>query len=163
MGAGIALRHNLADLFELEDPGTAIGAWLDVTSDPVGVVASVQLELFSGKAMTSLPLGGDWSEELVFSHVAQGMGLSTGLALVNPGETAAAVTIEVYAADGELVATRTSQIEGGGRLTGLLGELFPGFPQQLGGHVRVQSDQPLSGTEIFFADSLEFVAVVGAQ
>jgi hypothetical protein len=163
LGAGVSLRRSIQEWFGLQDPGTAIGGWLVAESDKPGLVGSAEIQLFQGKAMTSLPLSWSLSEDLVFSHVAQGLGLSTGLALVNPGDEPAQLTIEVHKSDGETVRARDAFLEPGQRLTSLLIDLFPDLPAQVGGYLRVRSDQPLAGIELFFADNLQFVSAVGAQ
>ncbi len=163
LGAGVSMRKRIREWFGLEDPGTAVGGWLVAESDKPGLVGSAEIQLFQGKAMTTLPLSWDLSEDVVFSHVAQGQGLSTGLALVNPGDEPAAFTVEVHRADGELVRSREAFLEPGQRLASLLIDLFPDMPAQLGGYIRVRSDRPLAGIELFFADNLQFVSAVGGQ
>ena len=87
----------------------------------------------------------------------------TGLALVNPNEEAATVTIEVFRRDGELVDSVTLQVEADNRISQLFAEIFQDFPELTGGYVRLTSDQPVFAVELFFADDAEFLATVPGQ
>src|SRR5690606_15533429 len=81
--AGEAMRTDLAELFQLQDPGSVVGGWLLVESNKAGLVGNVELRLFNGRAMTAIPLQSRTATEMVFPHVAEGLGLSTGLSLIN--------------------------------------------------------------------------------
>jgi hypothetical protein len=86
---------------------------------------------------------------LTFSHVAQGGGYFTGLAILNTQTDAATVTIEVHSESGALVASKVVSLQGGERLVGLISELFPNVQNQMGGFVRVVSTRPVLGLQIF--------------
>jgi DNA-binding beta-propeller fold protein YncE len=161
--AGQSVRQSVADLFGLNDPGDVVGGWILVEVDKEGLVGSAELRLFAGRAMTTVPLQDRTSTDLVFSHVAQGLGLSTGLALINPGASTANVAIEVFFEDGELNQSVEFALPAGARDAQLLNEYFADFGEQVGGYIRVTSDQNLAGLELFFADDLEYVSAVVAQ
>ncbi len=160
---GQAKRADVLELFDLVDTGELVSGWLEIQADRGGLVGDVELVLEGGRAMTTLALASVASTELFFSHVAQGAGISTGVALVNAGDEASATRLEIYAADGTLTGFREFVLPPGGRRIGLLPELVEGFETQLGGYVKVSSDPPLFGLELFYADSLEYMAAVPGQ
>jgi DNA-binding beta-propeller fold protein YncE len=161
--AGRSVRESVADLFGFEDSGRVISGWILVEADKEGLVGAAEMQLFEGRAMTTVPLQDRTGTDLVFSHVAQGVGLSTGLALINPGTSTARIAVEVFFADGELNRRTEFDLPAGSRDARLLDEYFPSFGEQVGGYIRVTSDRGLVGLELFFADNLEFVSAVVAQ
>ena len=160
---GQAKRADVLELFDLVDTGEPVSGWLEIQADRGGLVGDVELVLEGGRAMTTLALASVASTELFFSHVAQGAGISTGVALVNAGDEASATRLEIYAADGTVTGLGEFVLPPGGRRIGLLPELVEGFETQLGGYVKVSSDPPLFGLELFYADSLEYMAAVPGQ
>lgn len=163
MEPGQSLRRDIAELFGLTDNGTAVSGWVLVESSHTGIAGNIEIQAFSGKAMTAIPLQPVLLSDFVFSHVAQSLGLSTGVALVNPGGLSADVTMEVFDALGTKKANRRFAIPAGAREIRLLKELFPDLPPMLDGFIRITSDQPLVGLELFFADDLELMSIVPAQ
>lgn len=161
--SGHSMRESVATLFGLVDQGAVVSGWIEVESDRSGVVGDAEMQLFSGKAMTTVPLLSEARTLLTFSHVAEGMGLSTGLSLLNPGTADASVQIEVFAADGTLRGETQVVIPAGGRSVDLVKNYLPELGQQLGGFIKVSSDHPLFGLELFFQNSLELVSAVAAQ
>jgi hypothetical protein len=115
--------------------------------------------------MTTVPLLGPGEGILAFSHVALGLGYSTGVALINPNDQAAAIQIQVFDKDGAQVASTERTLDAGQRLIGLLPELLPQLQgvEQIGGYVRVTSNLPLIGIEMFFTDNQEILSAVPAQ
>ena len=158
-----SIRINLVDLFGLSDPGSAITGWLLLESDSPGVVGDGEIHSFSGRAMTAVPIQGSSTQRFVFSYLAQGSGISTGLTFLNPGSQSAAVLVEIFTAQGTLLDDISLTVGGSERVVGLLGEFFSGLPDLSGGYIKVSSDQDIVGLEIFFADNLEFMATVPAQ
>lgn len=161
--SGHSRNQELAELFGLQDGGVPIAGWVEVESDQLGLVGSVEVELFSGRALTAYPLQGRPETGFVFSHVAEGAGFSTGIALLNGGTELANLTVSVHRSDGATVATRDLALQPGERLSQLLRDLFGPLPELLRGYVRVESDQALFGLELFYTDNRETLAVVPAQ
>jgi len=158
-------RRSVAELFQLADTGTTVSGWIQIDSDKPGLVGDAEIRTYSGKAMTTLPLSASGGKKLSFSHVAEGLGYSTGISLVNPGQVAATTRIEIFATDGTLVTGKQVTIPAGGRLVNMLtdNELFPSLADTIGGYIRVTSDQELVGVEIFFMDNLELLSLVPGQ
>ncbi len=158
-----SIRINLVDLFGLTDPGSVLTGWLQIESDTPGIVGDGEIHSFSGRAMTTIPIQGSSTQRFVFSHVAQGSGISTGLSFLNPGSETATVQVDIFNTQGVLLDDLSLTVGGSKRVVGLLGDLFSGLPDFSGGYIRVSSDQNIIGLEIFFADNLDFMSAVPAQ
>lgn len=91
--------------------------------------------------------------EFFFPHVAHGNGLFTGLAFTT-GDRAASITIDIYEAGGGMPNTRTIAIEANQQLGRLISELVPAVTTQMGGYIRIRSDQPIWSWEIYGSDSV---------
>ena len=160
---GQAIRTNLVELFDLTDSGGPLSGWILLESDRPGVIADVEIQAFHGKAITAVPAQSRLLQKFVFSHVAQLLGLSTALALLNPGPESAVVDVKVFDRNGALVASLQISLGPGVRESKLLTEWFEDFPDLAGGYIKVSSDQGIVGLELFFADNLEIMASVPAQ
>ncbi len=161
--SGHSRSEELAELFQLAEQGAPVQGWLEAVSDQEGLVGSVEIQLFSGRAMTAFPMLGTAADRLVFAHVAEGSGFSTGIALLNSGSEPATATVTVHAAGGEVVGTQDVALQPGQRISQLLRDLVGPLPVLDGGYVLVVSDQPLQGLELFYTDDQEVLAVVPAQ
>jgi hypothetical protein len=91
----------------------------------------------------------------VFPYVANGDGLFTGLAFATGGG-AASITIDVYPPGGGPPKSATITLDANQQLGRLVSELVNGTGTQLGGYIRVRSDQPIWAWEIY--GSLEAMA-----
>ncbi len=163
LAAGESIRKSVAELFGLEDNGGIVSGWILVDVDQEGLVGSAEFQVYDGKGMSTIPFESAPSSQMIFSHVAEGLGLSTGLVLINPGTSDANVTLQVFSSDGQLNSSTQLQIPAGGRIAGLLPELLDGLDDQIGGYIKVDSDSGLVGLELFYANSLEYIAAVEAQ
>ena len=99
----------------------------------------------------SLPLRTETFTQAVFGQVANITGLITGLALYNPGQNDTDITIEVISAGGEMVGQSIQPLGAGLRLSKLVPELVPTSEGQVGGYIRIRSDQPVIGQLLFGA------------
>ncbi|MFB3904842.1 MAG: YncE family protein [Acidobacteriota bacterium] len=162
---GKRVRRSIAEIFQLADNGSPVSGWIQVDADKPGLVGNAEIRTYAGKAMTTLTLTPSGGKKLSFSHVAQGLGYSTGISLLNPGAVAATAQIDIVANDGTLVAGKQVTIPAGGRLVNMLTDqqLFPTLQETIGGYIRVTSDQELIGVEIFFSDNLELLSLVPGQ
>ena len=77
------------------------------------------------RAMTLVPFQGSSTHRFVFSYLAQGSGISTGLAFLNPGSQPAAVLVEIFTAQGTLLDEISLTVGGSERVVGLLAAGFP--------------------------------------
>ena len=133
VGAGRQMSGDARDLFDSTESARLlplgsqdfVGS-LRVEADGLGVTGDV---IFGDPAAfqfaAALPLQTETFTEAAFSQVANVPGFFTGLALFNPGLTAASVTIQVFAPDGSLVGESEQVLGAGERLSGLVPELVP--------------------------------------
>ncbi len=98
--------------------------------------------------------------DAVFSQVANVPGFFTGLALFNPGATAASVTIEVVRSDGESTGLRQIELPGGHRLAQTVDQLVPESAGQAGGYIRIRSTQPIVAQQLFGDSGLSLLSAV---
>jgi hypothetical protein len=88
------------------------------------------------------------STEFLFPHVAHGGELFTGLCFVT-GAAGATVTIDIYNPGGDVRKSGTLTLGANQQLARLVSELVPSVSTQLGGYIRVRSDQPILSWEIY--------------
>jgi hypothetical protein len=88
------------------------------------------------------------STEFVFPHVAHGGELFTGLAFVT-GAAGATITIDVYTPAGDVRKSGILTLAANQQLARLVSELIPSVTTQLGGYIRIRSDQPILSWEIY--------------
>ena len=161
LAEGVAIRQSVVDLFGLEDEGSLQTGWIEIVSDRPGLLGAAEFQVFDGRAMSAVPLQPVRDSKLVYPHVAQGLGFSTGLAVVNSEDQVAEVTIELREADSTLVGTLGPEIlQPGQRLIGLLPELFPQAGDVIGGTIKVISDQPVTSLMMFYTNDLKIISVV---
>jgi hypothetical protein len=86
--------------------------------------------------------------DFVFPHVANGNGLFTGLALAT-GNSGARITIDVYDPSGNTSKSATITLTANQQLAKLVSELVSGTATQVGGYIRIHSDQPIWAWEIY--------------
>ena len=160
---GESRRHSIIDLFGLVDTRALQSGWIDITANMDGLLGSAEFQIFHGKAMSAVPLQSPRSSRLVYPHVTEGFGFSTGLAVLNSGDEDAQVSIELRTPDGQLVATLGPlTIQAGHRLVGLIGDLFPGV-ELSAGTVKVLSDQPLTSLELYYSNDFRVLSAVPSQ
>ena len=143
-------RVSLSDVLQL--PGSQIhtGAVRVTTSFSIfgsmpALVGVADIENSSGVvSLGARPATTDF----VFGHVAHGNGLFTGLCIA-AGANPASVTIEVYGAAGGTPKTATVQLGANQQIAKTLSELVPAVSTQMGGYIRIHSDQPVWAWEIY--------------
>jgi hypothetical protein len=86
--------------------------------------------------------------EFVFPYVVNGSGFFTGLAFAT-GSAPARITVEVYESRGGSPRFATIPLGANQQLGRLINELVAGVATQLGGYIRVRSDQPIWAWEIY--------------
>ena len=161
---GESLRASVIELFGLDTAGELCTGWIDISTDTPGLLGSAQIFTFEGEASTAIPLEAVGSSRAVFSHVAQGLGFSTGLAIVNPEDRIAHVKVELRRMDSSLVGTvGPVDLEPRNRLISLIPELFPDSGEVIGGTVKVTSDGPVTGVELFYTNDLRLLSAVPGQ
>lgn len=86
--------------------------------------------------------------EFAFPHVANGNGLFTGLAFA-AGNSTARLTIEIFEPPGGAPKSATITLGANQQLARLLSELVAGTATQMGGYIRIHSDQPIWAWQIY--------------
>jgi hypothetical protein len=143
------LDESLEQMFGISSGAKLTTVALKVqTSDAPGVSGYVEITASDGLVRTTTPIVHEGRPRLMFSHIAQGGGYFTGLALLNTEDAAATVTIEVQSSNGAILASKAVTLQAGERMIGLLNELFPNIQNQMGGSVRVVSTGPIYGLQI---------------
>ena len=146
-----AYEHDVMEVFSFTGGRAAIGS-LIVDADGPGVIGDVIFgEPSSLRFMAALQLQGRASRQAIFSHVANGQGWFTGLALFNPTLITSNVTIEVYSPEGVRTGVTTAPVAlgPGKRISKVLTELIPGTLGQMGGYIVLSSTQPMIAQEVF--------------
>ncbi len=139
---------------EDDDAAEFIGS-LTATVDGPGVIGDVLFgDSTALQSAAALPLQSKVFTQAVFGHVANGLGLFTGLALFNPGSAEAHVTVEVHAADGTKVGTANVTLASGHRLARTLPELVPASDGLVGGYVVLKSEQPIVAQQMFGSETM---------
>ena len=131
------------------DGSGVIGDIIFADGDTLGYAMSLQLQerLF---------------REAVFNHIANLPTVFTGFAFYNPGDETATLLIEVFGTEGDKVAKKTLILDRGKRIARTLTDtdIWPAFPTQSGGYIRIQSDQPIAGQQLFGDRALRYMAAI---
>jgi hypothetical protein len=119
-------------------------------SESTGVVAVMDIENDKGLVtMGARPA----ATEFVFPHVANGNGLFTGLAFA-AGSNSGTVTIYVYPPNGGTPKSGTVTLGASQQLGRQISELVSGVETQVGGYIRVRSDNPIWAWEIYGSEDV---------
>jgi hypothetical protein len=108
------------------------------------IQGAVAFSSLPGGAVAALAAEAAGRKQMTFSHVAQGNGYWTGLALLSP--TGGTAVVELRSADGEIVASKTVTL--GDRIVGTLGQLLP-VGDVSGGYIQIRSDSEVFAFELF--------------
>jgi len=88
------------------------------------------------------------SSEFIFPHVAHGGELFTGLCFVT-GAAGATITVDIYTPGGDVRKSGTVTLGANQQIARLVSELVPTVTTQVGGYIRIRSDQPILSWEIY--------------
>lgn len=158
-----AYNADLGTLFKLNPGSGILTGSLIVESFGRGVIGDIIFaEGDTLEYAMSLPLQHELFQEAVFNHISNISTVFTGFAFFNPGDEAAEVTIEAIGVDGELVAEIILALGPGERVARTLTDpdIWPDFPMQSGGYIRIRSDQPIAGQQLFGDRSLRYMAAI---
>jgi hypothetical protein len=161
-GTGI-YSADLGTLFGLTwEEGEVSTGSLVVEADGNGIIGDI---IFADgdtlEYAMSLPLQDRLFTEAVFNHIANLPTVFTGFAFFNPGTETASVLIEAIVTDGKKVE-KTIVLGPGERIARTLTDpdIWPAFPTQSGGYIKIQSDQPIAGQQLFGDKSLRYMAAI---
>ena len=113
---------------------------------------------------SSLPLLGT-KRSVVFSHVASNSSWFTGVAMLNPGTTAANAMIQVYDQAGALLVSKVENLPAGYRKSRVLTDYFPAVDGQdrIAGYVRIISDSDLATFAVFGTHNVSVLSAIPPQ
>ncbi len=170
LDAGEVFSQDMTEIFGLDNAaydGTApqgsdvIQASLRVQASGEGVIGDIIFgDPLGVTNAAALPLQTQTFTEAVFNQVANGLGLFTGLAFYNPEPESAQILIQVFSPEGDLVGEETLELPAGQRLARLVPQLVPDSDGQIGGYIRVSSDQPLIAQQLFGTLTLSLLSAV---
>ncbi len=148
-------------------PGdTAIQGYLEITSNGPRLAGSV---VFGDQGLngfsSSLPLVSRLMRSFIFNQLASNATYFTGLALVNPNDSAVNAAIEVYDATGSLIFNKVENIPARQRKSRLLTEYIPGLVGQNrgSGYFRVRADKGVAGFALFGTNTLSVLSAIPPQ
>ena len=133
-----------------------MGVWVTLAcAEPVYGVVSFGTK--DDETMVTIPITEAGSRELVFPYVisSESLGYFTGITLINTEVNAATVLLEALTETGRLLDREAVLINGSGKFVRLLGGLFDVDDVSQVRFIRISSDRPLVGFEIFgsYADA----------
>ncbi len=153
LAAGAVFAQDAEQTFALTPSAMAVGS-LRVTADGPGVIGNVVFGDPQGTFAAALPLQSVAFRRAVFSQVANGLGLFTGIALHNPGPQTALIKIQVFSAEGVKTGETEYTLEKGKRVARQVTELMPSTIGQIGGYVLLESTQPVIAQQLFGSGQL---------
>ena len=159
MGVVFGLNTDPAGV-QIQSPSMTVGS-LRVEADGPGLIGDV---IFGDPTnflfAASMPLQTDPFLEAVFSQVANGAGLFTGIALYNPNPADAEVTIQVFSAEGALTGEETLTLEAGTRISRLVPQFVPSSAGQLRGYIVIKSTLAIIAQQLFGEERLNMLSAV---
>jgi hypothetical protein len=123
----------------------AVGALTASATDGSAIVGVLDIENETGLVTIGARPA---ATEFAFPHLANGNGLFTGLAFAT-GSSAARITIEIFEAAGGAPKSVTITLGANQQLARQVSELVAGAATQVGGYIRIRSDQPIWAWEIY--------------
>ena len=134
------------------------GYMLVQTSDPSDLIQGAVAFTSPSGAMAAVNLESAGRKELTFSHIAQGNGYWTGLALFAPAGGNA--TLELHSPDGKTLASQNINLST--RRVATLGQILP-VGVLNGGYLQLRSTNEIFGFELFGNDRNTVLASVPPQ
>jgi hypothetical protein len=101
---------------------------------------------------------------MVFAHVVSNGTWWTGIALINPWEEDAEITLTLYERTGKPIGEKRDTVKAGRQQIGLLWQYFDWLKdKEQQGYVRVTSDKGLAGFALFGTNQLSVISAIPAQ
>ncbi len=162
---------SLADLFPALGPDLRTGS-IQVAvrlrqQGPFGagpsLIGAAQFQSADGSASTAIPLVLSAFNDFAYSHIAQNLGYFTGVVLLNTNSRASHFNLDVYSAEGSLVGNYSAMLQPGERIAKLVYELVPASAGQMGGYVRITSDERLTSFAFFGTTDIRTLSAIPPQ
>jgi len=145
---GASLEKDAGEIFGWKAGQSHVGS-LKIQGSTQNLVGDVVFGDTAFVSAAAMPLQTTQLRRAVFSQVANGMGLFTGLAFYNPADDTASVKVQVFSPEGEMTGEANLDIPSGGRMSQLLSELVPSTQNQIRGYVLVTSSKLLIAQQLF--------------
>ena len=147
-------RISLTDLFQLSIDAVRTDSVRISGGSPFGSTSALLgvLDIESPSDTVTLAARAA-ATDFTFPYVLNGSGLFTGLAFAT-GSAAAQIAIDVYGPNGGSPASQTIPVDSNQQISRLLSEFVPATATQIGGYVRIRSDQPIWAWEIYGSSRL---------
>jgi len=156
-----------SEFFFSPDSSTMTTGYVELTSSGVRLAGSTVFgDRTNQRFCSALALISNLHTSVVFSHVASNDLYFTGIAMLNTqADRLAAVTLELYAADGTLLQRKNEWLGARQSKARLLTEYFPSLAGQdrTSGYVRLISDLPIASFALFGTRSLSALAAIPPQ
>jgi len=160
MLSGQKFEQDIDVIFQ-HDPAIQNSAgWIEIVSSLDRVVGTVAYTTSDKSLFASFELLGKPQKDFAFPLAAEDSVYQTGIAVLNPNNSTANVTMELWTADGSLAKTTTIALSPGNRTALYLTDWFPGMAPILTGNVRVHSDKPVYGLAQLNDRALHFLSAV---
>jgi hypothetical protein len=159
--AGGQFSNDLRDMIDFSSQENS--GWLRIQAAGGALLGSVTFRDLGGNFLAALPLQNKGAREFVFSHVVHTSETFSALALLNTSTQERLVSIEIFDGRAQRTGVALLELAAGQKVARLLSEFFPDLEDQAGGFVRIRSNGPISGVEIFGDRSLDSMAAVPAQ
>jgi hypothetical protein len=152
--------------FFVSSGGSLVQGYVKINGSGLKLTGSVlfadpQLESFAA----ALPLLAQFEPSAVLSQVASGKSWFTGVALLNAGDTAANLNLEVFDTQGAKVAGRQEILGPRQRGSQLLTQFFPELENRelSSGYVKIVSDRPIGLFAVYGTRDLSTLSAIPAQ
>jgi hypothetical protein len=141
--------------------------YLEIVGGGIRLTGSVTFGDAQGLSFTAaLPLVSTLTSSLVFSQVASNDTYFTGIALVNPGDSDATATVDVYSSEGGVPRnTRQVLIPARQRFSGVLTQFFPEVAgvDLHSGYIRITVDKGVASFALFGTNNLSVLSAIPPQ
>jgi hypothetical protein len=151
------IKGDLKEIFQEHPAVDNVSGWLEVESSRDRIIGTVSFTNENGDFLSVIALSGKPEREFLFPVVAKDANYHTGMAFLNNNPDPAEITIEVWGIGGTLDQSAAITLDSGNRTAIYLSELLPNMPDQIKGHIRIRSDQPLHSFSIINDGSFGFV------
>ena len=147
LGARAMLRADGRTLLGL--PAGDFVGWLRIDSDISGIVGDISFGNPDRTSLASVQLQRSTLTDVVYSHVADGLGFFTGLTFLNVSGDPANVIVEVFNQNAQRTGVGSFLLRPFEHFAQGLPQIIPGFQPQIGGNIRVTSSVGIFSFEIF--------------
>ena len=159
---GGQLKGDLLALFdEIGDLRNSSG-WIEVESSNDQVLGTVTFTDTDGGFASTFELRGKGETSFIFPTIGQNDSYTTGIALLNPNDATATVTLELWGPGGTVDRSVTFTLAPRSNSSRYLDSYFAGLEPRDAGNIRVRSNQPLWGLALISDRKLSFASAVPA-